>query len=174
MMHYAASVHLFGSLDSFNTELPEWLHINYAKKAYRASNKRNYVTQMTTWLQRQDSMFLMESYLSWSHLSPSKWPVPHLQLPPSLTELYDRDSDKEDLVNEMVRHPKEAPEPSLDMQHLDHANCLVSLYPSCKITITLLSLSRLSSSIYRNRTHSSVPCKFGHSTCLMSISLFLF
>jgi len=50
MMHYAASVRLFGSLDGFNTELPERLHIDYAKKAYRASNKRNYVTQMTTWL----------------------------------------------------------------------------------------------------------------------------
>ena len=50
MMHYAASVCLFGSLDGFNTELPEQLHINYAKKAYRASNKWNYVTQMTTWL----------------------------------------------------------------------------------------------------------------------------
>jgi len=63
-------------------------------------------------------MSLMESYLSWSHLLPSEWPVPHLQSPPSLTELYDRDSDEEDLVNEMVRRPKEAPEPSLDTQCL--------------------------------------------------------
>ena len=41
----------------FNTESPEHLHINLAKEAYHASNKRDYVKQMAIWLQ--------ESYLIW-------------------------------------------------------------------------------------------------------------
>ena len=124
MMHYAASVHLFGSLDGFNTKLPEQLHINYAKKAYRASNKWNYVTQMTTWLQQQDSMFLMELYLSWSHSSSGKCPIPSSQSPPSFTKPDDRGSDKgsdsSEQVDETVRHPNEAPDTSLSMQCLNN------------------------------------------------------
>ncbi|KIK74815.1 hypothetical protein PAXRUDRAFT_37023 [Paxillus rubicundulus Ve08.2h10] len=50
MVHYTASIRLFGSADGFNTELPERLHIDLAKHAYRASNKRDYVIQMTKWL----------------------------------------------------------------------------------------------------------------------------
>jgi len=34
MLHYTTSIHLFGSADGFNTELPERLHIDFAKKAY--------------------------------------------------------------------------------------------------------------------------------------------
>ena len=122
MMHYAASVRLFGSLDGFNTELPKWLHIDYAKKAYRASNKQNYVLQMTTWLRCQDSMFLMDSYLSWSCLMPSKCPIPCLQSPSSFIELDDRSSDEEnssEQVDETVRCPKEAPDASIFNQGLN-------------------------------------------------------
>ena len=39
LLHYVNSIILFGSLDGFNSELPERLHIEYAKKGYRASNK---------------------------------------------------------------------------------------------------------------------------------------
>ena len=42
MLHYTASIHLFGSADGFNMKLPERLHINFAKKAYRSSNKQDY------------------------------------------------------------------------------------------------------------------------------------
>ena len=35
---------------AFNTESPEWLHIDYAKEAYQARNKKEYVHQMTVWL----------------------------------------------------------------------------------------------------------------------------
>lgn len=51
LIHYTSPIRLFGSLDGFNTELPERLHINYTKKAYWASNKRDYTIQMMTWLQ---------------------------------------------------------------------------------------------------------------------------
>ncbi|KAG1764390.1 hypothetical protein EV702DRAFT_1154115 [Suillus placidus] len=65
MVHYIDSIRLFGSADGFNTELPERLHIDFAKRAYRASNRRNYVIQMTTWLRRQESIYLQYAYLRW-------------------------------------------------------------------------------------------------------------
>ncbi|KAF9235433.1 hypothetical protein BU15DRAFT_89590 [Melanogaster broomeanus] len=67
MVHYTASIRLFGSADGFNTELPERLHIDLAKHAYRASNKRDYVIQMTKWLRRQDSLYLQDLFLTWHH-----------------------------------------------------------------------------------------------------------
>ncbi|KAF8120405.1 hypothetical protein EV363DRAFT_1407675 [Boletus edulis] len=66
MNHYMASIRLFGSADGFNTEVPERLHIDLAKRAYRASNRRDYVIQMTTWLRRQDSIRLHDHFLKWA------------------------------------------------------------------------------------------------------------
>ena len=68
LLHYVNSIILFGSLDGFNSELPERLHIDYAKKGYRASNKRDYVIQMTRWLQRQEAMDLRAAYLQWLNI----------------------------------------------------------------------------------------------------------
>ena len=65
LIHYTDSIILFGSLDGFNSEHPERLHIDYAKKGYRASNKRDYVIQMTRWLQHQEAMDLHATYLQW-------------------------------------------------------------------------------------------------------------
>lgn len=65
LIHYTDSIKLFGSLDGFNSEHPERLHIDYAKKGYRASNKRDYTIQMTRWLQRQEAMDLRAAYLQW-------------------------------------------------------------------------------------------------------------
>jgi hypothetical protein len=47
LLHYIDSIILFGSLDGFNSEHLERLHIDYAKKGYHASNKHDYVIQMT-------------------------------------------------------------------------------------------------------------------------------
>jgi hypothetical protein len=48
-----------------NTEAPECLHIDFAKAVYRASDKRDYTSQMTVWLQRQEAFALRKSYLDW-------------------------------------------------------------------------------------------------------------
>ncbi|EPQ49998.1 hypothetical protein GLOTRDRAFT_26531, partial [Gloeophyllum trabeum ATCC 11539] len=69
MQHYIDSIRSRGSADGFNTELPERLHIDYAKDAYRASNKRNYVEQMARWLERQESVERFNSYLAWLNVS---------------------------------------------------------------------------------------------------------
>ncbi|KAG0691741.1 Zn-finger domain-containing protein [Suillus ampliporus] len=65
LTHYARSISLFGAADGFNTELPERLHIDFAKEAYRASNKRDYEQQMVLWLQRQEAVFSRGRYLDW-------------------------------------------------------------------------------------------------------------
>ena len=65
MEHYLMLIKLFGSADGFNTESPERLHIDYAKNAYRASNKRDYTIQMTNWLRRQEAVDRFTWYLKW-------------------------------------------------------------------------------------------------------------
>ncbi|KAJ7672356.1 hypothetical protein DFH06DRAFT_1266919 [Mycena polygramma] len=58
IQHYIDSIRRLGSADGYNTESPERLHIDFAKKAYRASNRRDYTEQMALWLQRQEAMAL--------------------------------------------------------------------------------------------------------------------
>ncbi|KAJ7643557.1 Zn-finger domain-containing protein [Roridomyces roridus] len=65
IQHYVDFIWALGSPDGYNTESPERLHIDFAKKAYRASNKRDYTEQMTLWLQRQEAVALRRSYLQW-------------------------------------------------------------------------------------------------------------
>jgi hypothetical protein len=63
--HYVSSIWTHGTPDGYNTELPERLHINLAKQGYRASNRRNYVTQMVRWLHRQEKIDAYTAYLAW-------------------------------------------------------------------------------------------------------------
>lgn len=70
LTHYVESITLFGAADGFNTELPKRLHIDFAKDAYRASNKRDYEEQMALWLQRQEAVFLRGAYLDWLSQQP--------------------------------------------------------------------------------------------------------
>ena len=65
MQHYPALIRHLGSTDGFNTESPERLHIDYAKNAYRASNKKDYTVQMTRWLRRQEAVDRFVVYLLW-------------------------------------------------------------------------------------------------------------
>ncbi|KAJ7314250.1 hypothetical protein DFH08DRAFT_716947 [Mycena albidolilacea] len=65
MEHYTPGIRLFGGADGFNTEAPERLHIDYAKAGYRASNKKDYIAQMTRWLQRQEAVDRFTAYLAW-------------------------------------------------------------------------------------------------------------
>ncbi|KIJ43605.1 hypothetical protein M422DRAFT_229030 [Sphaerobolus stellatus SS14] len=65
MVHYVPSIWTHGTLDGYNTELPERLHINLAKEGYRASNRRDYEAQMVRWLQRQESVDAYTAFLQW-------------------------------------------------------------------------------------------------------------
>ncbi|KAF9496260.1 hypothetical protein BDN71DRAFT_1505955 [Pleurotus eryngii] len=46
IQHYIDSIKELGSLNGYNTESPERLHIDFAKEAYRASNRHNFLVQM--------------------------------------------------------------------------------------------------------------------------------
>ena len=56
LVHYRTSITLFGTADNYNTEQSERLHIDFAKDAYRATNRRDQYLQMTTWLERREKV----------------------------------------------------------------------------------------------------------------------
>ncbi|KAJ7158446.1 hypothetical protein C8R46DRAFT_1164909 [Mycena filopes] len=93
MEHYVAMIWLFGSADGYNTEASERLHIDYAKAGYRASNKKDYIAQMTLWLQRQEAVDRFTAYLAWCqqslHLKPRTTiaPLPIVTAVPDSTGL---------------------------------------------------------------------------------------
>ncbi|KII84510.1 hypothetical protein PLICRDRAFT_117586 [Plicaturopsis crispa FD-325 SS-3] len=65
LLHFLESIWSLGCLDGLNTESPERLHIDFAKRAYRAGNRRDYIAHMTTWLRRQEALDLRTAYLRW-------------------------------------------------------------------------------------------------------------
>jgi hypothetical protein len=67
IQHYINALRALGSADGYNTEFSERLHIDYAKEAYRASNKRDYIEQMALWLQRQEAIDFHSAYITWTH-----------------------------------------------------------------------------------------------------------
>ncbi|KAH9951170.1 hypothetical protein B0H21DRAFT_685589 [Amylocystis lapponica] len=93
--HYVNAIRLFGTADGFNTELPERLHIDYAKEAYRASNRRDYDEQMALWLQRQEAVYMRGSYLTWLKIRAEAVSPPKHQVSPQ-TQHANSDSEDED------------------------------------------------------------------------------
>lgn len=63
--HYIDSIQSQGAANGFNTENTERLHIDLTKMGYNASNKRDYINQMTTWLRHQESIDHFAQYLQW-------------------------------------------------------------------------------------------------------------
>ena len=61
MHHYIESIISLGSADGYSTKSPERLHIDFAKAAYRTTNKKKYIKQMTKWLERQEGCFWFAS-----------------------------------------------------------------------------------------------------------------
>ncbi|KAG8726275.1 hypothetical protein FRC10_007281, partial [Ceratobasidium sp. 414] len=66
MMHYAQSIRELGALDGYNTESPERLHIDFAKRAYRATNRNDFISQMVQYLERRERVFKFDAYLKWA------------------------------------------------------------------------------------------------------------
>ncbi|KAJ3752330.1 hypothetical protein EV360DRAFT_25789, partial [Lentinula raphanica] len=64
--HYIESICSRGTTDNSNSEISERLHIDLAKTGYRASNKRNFMVQMTIWLARQEAIQKFSAYLMWA------------------------------------------------------------------------------------------------------------
>ena len=64
--HYVDSIQSHGTTDGYNTEASERLHIDLAKVGYLASNRKEYIKQMTTWLRRQEAVHSFSLYLAWA------------------------------------------------------------------------------------------------------------
>jgi hypothetical protein len=64
-IHYASSIRFYGTTDNYNTQFTERLHIDLAKDAYRATNKKDELSQMTTWLERCEKIQQHDNYIRW-------------------------------------------------------------------------------------------------------------
>ncbi|KAJ7312316.1 hypothetical protein DFH08DRAFT_717847 [Mycena albidolilacea] len=65
LRHYLMTIKLFGTTDNYNTEYTERLHIDLAKDAYRATNRKDEYTQMTLWLERKEKILRHEKFIFW-------------------------------------------------------------------------------------------------------------
>jgi hypothetical protein len=76
--HYDPFVEDFGTMDNYNTETSERLHIDFAKEAFRASNKRDYVNQMISFIDRREKLWAIGSAVRREdeRLSPETAPIP--------------------------------------------------------------------------------------------------
>jgi len=88
ILHYIDAIRALGSADGYNTESPKRLHIEFAKDAYRASNKKDYLEQMAVWLQHREAMWLRQGFLSW------------LKSDLSANNSLESDDDDDDKINE--------------------------------------------------------------------------
>ncbi len=66
MSHYASMIRSHGSAGGYNTEASERLHIDYAKIAYNASNKKGYIRQMTAWMRRREAVEKFQRFLQYA------------------------------------------------------------------------------------------------------------
>ncbi|KAH9161635.1 hypothetical protein EDB89DRAFT_2116804 [Lactarius sanguifluus] len=65
MLHYRSSITLFGTIDNYNMEQSERLHIDFTKDAYRATNRKNEYPQMTAWLERHEKIQIRTASVEW-------------------------------------------------------------------------------------------------------------
>ena len=63
--HYRRSIELFGTTDNYDTQYSERLHIDFTKDAYRASNHKDELSQMTVWLERKEKILRHEKFIEW-------------------------------------------------------------------------------------------------------------
>ncbi|KAF7293857.1 hypothetical protein HMN09_01181700 [Mycena chlorophos] len=72
MQHYVDLIRSGGSTGGTSTELTERMHIDCAKLGYRASNRKDYFSQMTKWLTRREAVHRFAAYLEWAQAAGTK------------------------------------------------------------------------------------------------------
>ncbi|KAK7020726.1 hypothetical protein VNI00_017626 [Paramarasmius palmivorus] len=81
LQHYIETIRFCGTPDNFNTEMFERLHIDFAKKGWRASNKRDEFPQMTQWLTRQENVETLERQFEFLKTDKGEHDPPSLSQP---------------------------------------------------------------------------------------------
>jgi len=56
LLYYVDSIMWFGTTDNYNTEMMERFHIDFCKEGWYASNQRNEMPQMISWLSRREKV----------------------------------------------------------------------------------------------------------------------
>ncbi len=87
--HYIEMIKRYGTTDNVNTQYTEWLHIDFAKDAYDATNHKDEFTQMTLWLERKEKILRHNQFIQWQltgcRTSQTQiWTLPGLELDHSL------------------------------------------------------------------------------------------
>jgi hypothetical protein len=118
MMHYVEAIRSRGTADGYNSEASERLHIDYAKEGYRASNKKDYIKQMTVWLGRQEAVTRFQAYLDYA-AEQSNTP-PH-------------DSDTDDIASEL--DDDDMNDPTLTVPNSSHSVSVKPAYPHQSLSI---------------------------------------
>jgi hypothetical protein len=65
LIHYTPSIQLFGTTDNYNTEQTECLHIDTTKLAFEATNCKDKLNQMTSWLDCCKKVQIHSLFLKW-------------------------------------------------------------------------------------------------------------
>ncbi|PIL37661.1 hypothetical protein GSI_01355 [Ganoderma sinense ZZ0214-1] len=63
--HYRECIEMFGSTDNYDTQHSERLHIDFAKDAFRTTNGKDELSQMTIWMERKEKIEHHEEYINW-------------------------------------------------------------------------------------------------------------
>ncbi|KAJ4473000.1 hypothetical protein J3R30DRAFT_3782605 [Lentinula aciculospora] len=90
MNHYIPGIKCMGTLDNFNTEYTEHLHIDLAKDAYQATNKKDELSQMAQWLKRKEKVM--------------KHAASHLQRTPSMPNPLGLESTENRCPQDLILH----------------------------------------------------------------------
>ena len=154
IQHYVDAIYSLGSADGYNTELPERLHIDFAKSAYLATNKRDFLEQMAIWLQRQEAILLRSAYLAWSH--------PQAETNNALEEDLSDNEDLEDLVSHPSKHWRMAKNPPFANVSIDYIETHHHLSDFLQVLTTF---------IQRNMSHAPRPSKYDRFNLYKQVSL---
>ena len=93
LLHYTKSIRYFSTTDNYNTKYTECLHIELAKEAYRATNRKEEYPQMTVWLERKEKVLRHHLFIEW-HIAGQ-----------STVSSFQRDDIKRHMHIKMARNP---------------------------------------------------------------------
>ncbi|KZS88846.1 hypothetical protein SISNIDRAFT_417541 [Sistotremastrum niveocremeum HHB9708] len=65
MMHSADHIKRWGSLDGYNTETSERLHIDFTKEPYRHTNRKDFLRQQIKIMNRQEAIYFWVNFVDW-------------------------------------------------------------------------------------------------------------
>ncbi|KAG1842554.1 hypothetical protein F4604DRAFT_1884726 [Suillus subluteus] len=153
--------------DGFNSESPERLHIDYAKDAYQASSKVDYIAQMTHWLELQEAVFRHGVYLDWV-ASQSRDPLADSDLDALEEEDEEEELADSDSMSHGYRMAKTCPFLNISMSRLQTdfgaidfipalQTFLARQFPHSSISASEYDWFDVFKSLNRIRAHPAIP-----------------